>query len=124
MKLSLTDLNKFIEECLPLPGSINFTNADRKITIPVYRTTGWMELGVEDDPSGMKSGGHHVMKECVGKLVFHKTFSDWELEIVDLETVKQCILTARDRGIQEERDRKANPPVKTQKTVRAKQRPK
>ena len=91
MNISLKTLNRIIEEQLPAPGSINFQNCQPTIEIPIDRVIGWLELGVEDDPSGMESGGHELIKERDGKLVFHKSGQDWTLEVFCTEELKYAI---------------------------------
>src|SRR5689334_2786641 len=96
MKLSLSQLNKIIEEQLPKPGSINFQNCQQIVEVKLYRTVGWLELADESDPSGMKSGGHEVIREHVGSLKFEKKGSDWEIEFFSREDMVEAVERTRD----------------------------
>lgn len=97
MKISLYQLRRIIATQLPKPGSINFDNCANKVEVPIFKTTGWMELAVEEDPSGMESGGHQAINELVGTLVFHKDGKDWELEYFNKAEIEYAIREAINR---------------------------
>lgn len=96
MRIPLYNLNKILKDEIPLPGSINFSNARNKIEIPIYRTYGMLSLGNEDDVSGLETGRAELLREQTGTLVFHKSGKDWELEYFNEEEIKYAIERARD----------------------------
>lgn len=91
MNIPLYQLNKIIEEQLPAPGSINFENCQTVIEVPIFKVTGMLSMGNEDDICGMEPGHAEVIKEQVGKLVFRKVGKDWELEVFSQEEVLYAI---------------------------------
>jgi len=105
MNITIQQLKKIIDEQLPAPGSVNFSNAHDKIEIPLFKTIGWLEIGVEGDPGGMESGGHQVINENVGTLVFHKAGKDWELETYSREEIVHAARKGYDVGAYEEREK-------------------
>ena len=96
MNIPLSFLNKVVETELPAPGSINFTNCQDLVEIPVFKTVGIIATAEEGDPVGI-GGGSEWVKELAGTLVFKKGAGEWELVMYCREEVEQAIRITKDR---------------------------